>query len=394
MLIPRRIKGVTEEDRIVIPWLELADWTGKDVSLHTSGQMRERMSVHPSGLIKKWLVEEESRQGLMRENESAKLFEECQRKPDRLANLLNTVPALEEADEVESIPGGAVLGAALITWLKETEETVEVAKKVVGTVWPELCGGQSQRHLTRITSCVSKTTLADNVEYWTRKNRARCPQHLTLLRYVCPWCKSRLCTECNEAKEQKECPMCNAACPAIEPGKCIIVQDSSSSANCINLHLLGKKWIEEVTDARKSSRSQKEGENLEFRARIRGWAEKSKRIRCTYLLQKSESRLRAELLEARQKDMLLIPRTWYPEDMPIDSTPGWWYAPAEAIVGSLCKRCNTFCEQAGFTSNEWSMVNKASCRKCQKEERKCTKRNDDKRRKMSAKHRSGKHFLC
>jgi hypothetical protein len=134
---------------------------------------------------------------------------------------------------------------------------------------------------------------------------------------------------------QKECSMCTEAFSAIEPGKCFIVQDSSSSANCINLHLLGKQWIEEVTDARKSSRIQKEGENLEFRARIRGWAEKSKRIRCNYLLQKSESKLRAELLEERQKDILLIPRKWYPEDMPIDSTPRWWYAPAEAIVGRL-----------------------------------------------------------
>jgi hypothetical protein len=102
-----------------------------------------------------------------------------------------------------------------------------------------------------------------------------------------------------------------------------------------------------------------------------------------------QSKLRAELLEARQKDVLLIPRKWYPEDMPIDSTQGWWYAPAEAIIGRLCKRCNTFCEQAGFTSKEWSMVNKASCRKCQPEKRKCTTRNDAKRRKISAKHRSG-----
>jgi len=70
------------------------------------------------------------------------MFEECQRKFNRLANLLNTAPALEEADEVESIRGGTVLGAALIAWLKETKVTVEVAKKVVGTVWPEICGGQ------------------------------------------------------------------------------------------------------------------------------------------------------------------------------------------------------------------------------------------------------------
>jgi hypothetical protein len=62
MLIPRGIKGVTEGDSIAIQaWLEPGDWTGKDVSLHTSGQMREKLSIHPSGLIKQWLVEEEGR---------------------------------------------------------------------------------------------------------------------------------------------------------------------------------------------------------------------------------------------------------------------------------------------------------------------------------------------
>ena len=132
MHILRGIKGVTEGDRVAIQaWLELADWTGKDVSLYTTGHRRERLSIHPSGLIKQWLVEEESRQGLLREHEPARLFEECQRKLDRLTNLRNTHQVLEEADEVESIPGGAVLGSALIAWLKETEETDKVAKKVV-----------------------------------------------------------------------------------------------------------------------------------------------------------------------------------------------------------------------------------------------------------------------
>jgi hypothetical protein len=47
-----------------------------------------------------------------------------------------------ELSKVESMSGGSALGAALITWLKDTEETVEVARKVVGAVWPELCREQ------------------------------------------------------------------------------------------------------------------------------------------------------------------------------------------------------------------------------------------------------------
>jgi hypothetical protein len=89
---------------------------------------------------------------------------------------------------------------------------------------------------------------------------------------------------------------------------------------------------------------------------------------------------------------LLIPQigsahttAWYPEDIPIDSKPGWWYVPAEAIVGRLCKRCNTFREKAEFTSNECDtqMMNNASCRKCQPEERNCTSEMEPKKRKMT-----------
>jgi hypothetical protein len=86
---------------------------------------------------------------------------------------------LIELSRVESMSGGAALGAALITWLKDTEETVEVARKVVGTVWPQLCMGQSQRHPAVITSCKPKMELTEHVERWVRVNRERCSQHLT-----------------------------------------------------------------------------------------------------------------------------------------------------------------------------------------------------------------------
>ena len=39
----------------------------------------------------------------------------------------------------------------------------------------------------------------------------------------------------------------------------------------------------------------------------------AKRRRCNSLLEKSDFNLRKELLEQRQKDVLLIPQDWYPE---------------------------------------------------------------------------------
>jgi hypothetical protein len=50
-----------------------------------------------------------------------------------LANTIRTNPNLVDMSSLES----QVLGAALVTWIKETEETTEVVKQVVGNVWPK-----------------------------------------------------------------------------------------------------------------------------------------------------------------------------------------------------------------------------------------------------------------
>jgi hypothetical protein len=75
--------------------------------------------------------------------------------------LVNTIRNLTpiEASKMELMSGGEVLGAALITWLKDTEETIEVARKVVGTVWPRLCEEGSQSHPAVVTSCKSQLAL-------------------------------------------------------------------------------------------------------------------------------------------------------------------------------------------------------------------------------------------
>ena len=70
--------------------------------------------------------------------------------------------------------GGEVLGAAFITWLKDAVDTFEDARKVVGTVWPQLCERQSQRHPAVVRSCTFKAELTESVEKWVSMNRARC----------------------------------------------------------------------------------------------------------------------------------------------------------------------------------------------------------------------------
>jgi hypothetical protein len=51
-----------------------------------------------------------------------------------LANTIRTNPNLVDMSRLES----QVFGAALVTWIKETEQTTEVVKQVVGNVWPKI----------------------------------------------------------------------------------------------------------------------------------------------------------------------------------------------------------------------------------------------------------------
>jgi hypothetical protein len=65
---------------------------------------------------------------------------------------------------VEVMSGGAVLGTALIKWLKDGEEDIKVARAVVQAVWPRVCEGRSlvrsPVHSAWATSCETKLELA------------------------------------------------------------------------------------------------------------------------------------------------------------------------------------------------------------------------------------------
>jgi hypothetical protein len=186
--------------------------------------------------------------------------------------------------------------------------------------------------------------------------------------------------------------MCNEAFPKIKTGKSYIGKKLHHPREFLQREL--RKHASTGTAMARGSNGSKEIKQSSQRRgepRIPGAFEdglrKPKSIGAA-TSQRSESKLRETLLAERRKDVLLIPRAWYPEDMPIDSTAGWWYVPTEAVIGRLCRRCNTFRDKAEFTSNECGMMNKANCRNCQRKEPKCTKRNEAKRRKMSERQRS------
>jgi hypothetical protein len=50
---------------------------------------------------------------------------------------------------VELMSGGEVLGTALITWLRNAGDEIEVARRVVKAVWPRVCTKRSQSMVPR-----------------------------------------------------------------------------------------------------------------------------------------------------------------------------------------------------------------------------------------------------
>ncbi len=110
-----------------------------------------------------------------------------------------------------------------------------------------------------------------------------------------------------------------------------------------------------------------EGDQLIFKAHIRGWETDVWRTRCQFLMEKSDHILRQALLRPQWKDVLLIQQHWYPAQTPKFETKGWWYAPAEEVLGRTCKSCRTFYEIENSVGAKQSRRITARCPKCKPE---------------------------
>jgi hypothetical protein len=78
----------------------------------------------------------------------------------------------------------------------------------------------------------------------------------------------------------------------------------------------------------------------------------------------AEHHLRKALLDTQWKDILLVPQTWYPAHTPKYETEGWWYAPAEEVLGRTCKTCKTFCELTDCKGTKRRRTGSMHCTKC------------------------------
>jgi hypothetical protein len=88
---------------------------------------------YPSGSLKQWLRRNEIQRFVKEDDGSAKLFAHNQREiiGENLANTIRDNPSLFYKERVDraDLSRCVLLGAALVTWLNETEETFEVFRK-------------------------------------------------------------------------------------------------------------------------------------------------------------------------------------------------------------------------------------------------------------------------
>jgi hypothetical protein len=157
MLVPRGIAGVTEDDRATLQaWLELVDWTGLGITPKYPTPRRLKLNMDSTSIMHQWLTLQERQCGV-HHHDAAQMFTDFRKELETLAKAI----ANQESNvvgRVEVMSGGAVLGTALIKWLKDGEEDIKVARAVVQAVWPRVCEGRSPVHSAWATSCETKGT--------------------------------------------------------------------------------------------------------------------------------------------------------------------------------------------------------------------------------------------
>jgi hypothetical protein len=227
--------------------------------------------MDPMSQMHQWLTKKELEHGI-KDHETAQLFVDNHIELKRLADVIRNRDPIAES-RVELMSEGEVLGTALIAWLRETEDEIGVARKVVEVVWPRTCAGWAQIHTQWTISCETKLDLIQEMESWVRKHSARCERHLIKLGYHCLRCQHGLCTACNEIEGRIQCPWCLEPFPIMPHGLQQPAHNHTRTTQCLNLHALGEQWIEEVTDVdivQTPPEECLEGEHLKFKADIRG----------------------------------------------------------------------------------------------------------------------------
>jgi rubrerythrin len=262
------IKGIMECERATLQaWLELVDWTGLEVLPGSQVPRKMKLNMDSKGAMHQWLALAELRCGIT-DHDDAQMFTNNGRELSALAKAIREQTPNAE-DRVQSMSGGEVLCTALIAWLRDGDDSLEVSQKVVEMVWPRACAGWPQTQQSWKSEGATKLELLSEIETELRKGGARCQQHLTRLGYYCPHCQHGSCTVCNDKEGRIQCPRCQTPFPHMTPVHRQQVRTHAYAPPCLNLHALGDQWIGEVSDVdivQNPQEDSHEGDQLIFKA--------------------------------------------------------------------------------------------------------------------------------
>jgi hypothetical protein len=101
-----------------------------------------KVNMDPTSTMHQWLTLKELQCGV-KHHDAAQA--DYRKELEMLAKAIRTQEP-NAGSRVELMSGGEVLGTALIKWLKDGEEDINVAREVVQVVWPRVCEGRSPTH--------------------------------------------------------------------------------------------------------------------------------------------------------------------------------------------------------------------------------------------------------
>jgi hypothetical protein len=152
------IKGITECERATLQaWLELVDWTGLEVLPGSQVPRKMKLNMDSKGAMHQWLALAEQKYGITG-HDDAQTFTNNGRELSALAKAIREQTPNAE-DRVKSMSRGEVLCTALIAWLRDGDDSIEVSQKVVEMVWPRACAGWPQTQHSRKSEGTTKLEL-------------------------------------------------------------------------------------------------------------------------------------------------------------------------------------------------------------------------------------------
>ena len=406
VMIPRDIPGLDKKTRDTMQaYLEMVDWQGLGVVA------RDHQPQHNI----KWFLRMTAPDDLPGDHSYASTFLRWlkARRPDvrnemachragiatSTHDLLRTVHRDEVGmDQITTAvhnirgwkqPDQVVCGA--LRWLHEesASNSLPSAPDDVKRVWHQLCQQMDPKWTNRYKCQLTRISCGWEAADWPRVLReelqqfeSRCTVCMTRDQMTCTHCNSMRCSTC--ACKDRGCPVCGEVAPMHalhttdeqwidQPGR--------------NIHNMGNQFVHTVVEARRrvghDASIDHVGQKFEFKCQIGCWATEGAQGRLRHLQALPAERMMRELVNMKQRDVLLLPAEWWPDTPPEFDEMGWWYIAHYQTSARKCPACGERRLKDMFNKSEWKTTG-SICNTCLGQGSAYEGRGRTKRKKLSA----------